>query len=65
MTYELESALDNLFRILRIECEDSEVVAVDVTFTAQGSEINYRTRTAASLKRDCISMQNICGKFIN
>ena len=64
MTYELESALDALFAVLKSECKESNVVAVDITYTSQGSEINFRRRTAEGLKRDGISMHDICGEWV-
>ena len=64
MTDELESALDNLFAVLRSECLESNIVAVNITYTSQGSEINFRRRLPEGLKRDGVHMQDICGEFI-
>ena len=62
MTYELILAIDNLFRILKEECTSdhykNDVVSVDITYTAGGSEINFCRRC------DYTSMRNICGEFI-
>lgn len=65
MTNELEIALFALWEVLKKECrKDGNCVAVDIRFTASNYYVNYENRTAESLKKDYISMQNICGEFI-
>ena len=55
---------DNLFKDLKNECKDNNVIAVDITYTVQGSEINFRRRNPEELKRDGISMRDINGEWI-
>lgn len=65
MTHELEIALFVLWDVLKKECSvDGNCVAVDIRFTAYDYYVNYENKTAESLKKDHISMQNIYGEFI-
>lgn len=63
MSDELTKALNQLRKVLESEAQD-DCVAVSVFFNAEGHEIEYRTRTNESLKRDGISMRNLRGDFI-
>ena len=65
MTHELEIALLALWDVFKKECgKDGNCVAVDVRLTADDYYVNYEHRTAESLRKGCVSMQNICGEFI-
>lgn len=65
MTSELQIALDNLLHIVRKENgSDGNCVAVRIFINSEGYEITYEHRTSESLKKDYISMHNICGEFI-
>lgn len=65
MTHELEIALFALWDVLKKECHsDGNCVAVDIRFTANEYYVNYENRTADSLRKDSVSMRNICGEFI-
>lgn len=65
MTHELEIALFALWDVLKKECHsDGTCVAVDIRFTAENYWVNYENRTAESLKKDRVSIRNICGEFI-
>ena len=59
----LAQALNALRDVLNEEAHE-DCVAVRVFFNSYGYEIEYKTRTPESLKRDGISMRNLRGDFI-
>jgi hypothetical protein len=63
MTPELTEALKRLRDVLQNEC-NPHTVAVEIFINSEGYELNYKLRTPGSLKRDGISMKNICGDYI-
>ena len=63
MSSELIEALKHLRDILQEETAE-HCVGVNVFFNSQGYELEYRTRSPDSLKRDGISMRNMRGDFI-
>lgn len=63
MSPELTEALRHLCAVLQEEC-NPQTVAVELFINAEGYEINYKTRSAESLKRAGISMRNIAGDYI-
>lgn len=65
MSYDLELALFGLWDVLKKECgKDGNCVVVNIRFTACDYYVNYENKTIESLKKDNVSMQNICGEFI-
>jgi hypothetical protein len=63
MTEALAHALKTLRDELQIDAH-SHCVGVNVFFSSEGYEIEYRMRTPGSLKRDGVSMRNLRGLYI-
>lgn len=64
MTEEFEKALDNLASVLRKECRGSNVASVEIMYNAQGCEYTFVRKDRDALKRNSISIRNICGQWI-
>jgi len=63
MTSQLSDALKGLRDILQ-EDAHKHCVAVNVFFSSNGYEIEYKMRSPGGLSRDGVSMRNIRGEWI-
>lgn len=63
MSRTLSKALKQVRDILQKEAH-KHCVAVNISFTSQGYEIDYRLRTPSGLQRDGYSMRNLKGDWI-
>lgn len=63
MKEKLAQALKNLRDVLQEEAHEY-CVGVNVFFNSEGYEIERRTRTPGSLKRDGVSMRNLRGEWV-
>lgn len=63
MSERLSLAFKQLRDILQEESHE-HCVAVNVFFNSKGYEIEYRTRTPGSLRRDGVNMRNLRGEWV-
>lgn len=63
MNERLALAFKHLRDVLQEESHE-HCVAVNVFFNSQGYEIEYRTRTPVSLRRDGVTMRNLRGEWV-
>ncbi len=63
ITEQLAQALKNLRDVLEAEAHD-HCIGVNVFFNSEGYEIEHRTRTPRSLRRDGVSMRNLRGEWV-
>lgn len=64
MTNELEIAIDKLGKILRKECGLSNIVAVNICYSAEGCLVEFEKPNPDPMRRANKSMKNICGEWI-